>query len=104
MQTSSSVRKRLRPAQRDKILASYQRSGLSQREFASRRGIGLSTLQLWQRKAAGPKGFIQLPNVLAQSSASAVYRLHLGQGRLLEIGSGFRTEELAALLPLLRQL
>jgi len=104
MQTSSTVRKRLRPAQRDKILASYRRSGLSQREFSSQRGIGLSTLQLWLRKSAVPKGFIPLPNVLAQNPASAVCRLHLGQGRMLEIGSGFPTEELAALLPLLRGL
>jgi len=33
----------------------------------------------------------------------APYRLHLGGGQLLEIGAGFRTEELAALLAVLGQ-
>jgi len=106
MQTSSTVRKRLTPAQRDKILSTYRRSRLAQREFASQAGIGLSTLQLWLRKAAappaGPTAFVQVPNLLAQAPAAAAYRLHLAGGMILEIGSGFEAEQLSALLQLLR--
>jgi DNA-binding transcriptional regulator YiaG len=106
MQTSSTVRKRLTSAQRDKILSTYRRSRLAQREFASQAGIGLSTLQLWLRKAAalptGPTAFVQVPNLLAQTPAAAVYRLHLAGGMILEIDSGFQSEELSALLQLLR--
>jgi len=107
MQTSFTVRKHKTPAQRERILRAYQRSELPQRDFARKRGIGLSTLQLWLRKAAaGPsaesKGsFISIPNLLAQSASGAPYRLHLGGAMSLEIGSGFRSEELAALLALL---
>lgn len=105
MPTSSTVRKRLTPAQRNRILAAYQRSRLPQREFATQAGIGLSTLQLWLRKAvappAGATAFVQVPNLLAQAPAAAVYRLHLAGGVILEIGSGFQSEEVAALLQLL---
>jgi len=103
MQHSSTVRKRLTPAQREKILRDYRQSGLPQREFALRVGIGVSTLQLWLRKAGGSgasAGFVQVPNLLGAAPA-AMYRLHLGGGMSLEMGCGFRSEEVAALLALL---
>lgn len=105
MQTSSGHRKRLTPAQREQILSSYERSELSQRSFAAQAGIGLSTLRLWIRKnrkpAAGPTGFVELPNLLGQAPAVAVYRLHLKNGVIVEIGSGFEPQEVAMLLQLL---
>ena len=105
MQRPSTVRKRLTAAQREKILSAYRRSGLPQRDFALEAGIGVSTLQLWLRKAAtglnGPASFIQVPNLMESTGGPAMYRLHLGGGRGLDVGSGFRPEELAALLALL---
>ena len=86
MQTTAPVRQRLTPAQRDKILAAYRRSRLSQREFPSR------------RESVCP----QVPNLLSPVPAAAVYRLHLAGGVILEMGSGFQAQELAALLQLLR--
>jgi hypothetical protein len=105
MQKSSTVRKRLTPVQREKILSAYRRSGLPQRDFALQVGVSVSSLQLWLRKAAAgagaPASFIPVPNLVASASPRAMYRLHLGGGMSLEIGSGFRSEELAALLALL---
>ncbi len=104
MQKSSIVRKRLTPAQREKILNAYQRSELPQRDFALQAGISVSTLQLWLRKAAASESspaFIQVPNLLSSVAGPAMYRLHLGSGVMLDIGSGFGSEELAALLTLL---
>ena len=106
MQRSSTVHKRLTPGQREKILGDYHRSGLPQRDFALQAGISVSALQLWLRKAAAapgtpPGSFIAVPNLLAPAAPPAVYRLHLGGGLMLEIGPGFRSEELAALLALL---
>lgn len=102
------ARKHLTETQRQRILESYQRSQLTQREFASQAGISVSALQLWLRKATRPSpqasGFVQIPNLLSQTSGPAAYRLHLGGGIDLEISSGFRPEELAALLQLLRSL
>jgi hypothetical protein len=109
MPTSPTVRKRLTPAQRARILSTYRRSQLSQREFATQAGIGLSTLQLWLRKdvarsPAGAGAFVEVPNLLEQGPGAAGYRVHLAGGIDVEIGSGFRPEELSSLLQLLRAL
>jgi len=105
MQTSRSKRRRRTPAQREEIVNAYKQSALSQREFAARAGIGLSTLGLWLRKAcieptAGAR-FVEVPNPLsAAPPAGAMYRLHLGGGVMVEVRTGFRPEEVAALVQL----
>jgi hypothetical protein len=103
------VRKHFSQSQREAIISGYRRSQLTQREFASQAGISVSALQLWLKKAtprpSNPTtAFVQVPNLLSQSSGPPVYRLHLGGGIDLEISSGFRPEELASLLQLLRSL
>ena len=106
MQKVSTVRRWHTPVQREKILGDYRRSGLSQREFCAQAGIGVSTLQLWQRKRApspsSSSGFVEIPNLVPATRAKAVYRLHLRNGMVVEIGSGFQSEEVSALLQLLR--
>jgi transcriptional regulator with XRE-family HTH domain len=109
MPTTPTVRMRPSQAQREAILTAYRRSQLTQREFASQSGISVSALQLWLRKAAArpctqTTGFVQVPNLLAPAPAPSVYRLHLPGAIDLEVGSGFRPEELASLLQLLRSL
>ena len=101
---SSSVRKHRTPAQRKELLQDYQRSGMTQREYARRAGIALSTLQRWLKRADCPPGFIALPRVSAPVEPTAPYRLHLGKGTILEVSAGFRAQELAALLALVRPL
>jgi transposase-like protein len=105
MQNSLPVRKHSTPAQREKILQAYQRSQLTQKEFAREAGIGVSTLAAWRRKAA-VKGqdrpsFVAVPNLLPVAPASPAYRLQWPGGLSLEVRSGFSTGELAALLQLL---
>jgi hypothetical protein len=107
MAKTSTLRKHPTRAQRDKILKAYQASQLSQREFAARAGIGLSTLYSWLRKAAPQPAipapaFVEVPNLLAPTPAARLYRVHLAGGIEVEVGSGFVPEELAALLQLLR--
>ncbi len=109
MPITSRVRKGLTEAQRKRILNEYRGSQLCQREFATRAGIGLSTLQLWLRKAAASPpvsgaGFVEVPNPLAQAFSAAAYRLRLTGGIDLEVAPGFRPEELTSLLRVLRQL
>ena len=109
MPTTPTVRKRPTQAQRETILTAYRRSQLTQREFAGQAGISVSALQLWLRKAAArasteTSAFVEVPNLLAQAPGPAVYRLHLPGAIGLEIGSGFRADELASLLQLLRSL
>src|SRR5664279_2825809 len=102
METSLSVRKRFTSAQRDEMVRAYRSSGLPQRDFATQAGIGLSSLGAWLRKIPASSGglpqFIRLPHVLPSTAATPAYRLHLAGGVILEIGSGFRSQELASLL------
>ena len=46
---NGSVRRRLTPQQRQRLLARFHKGQLTQRDFATRHGIGLSTLSKWLR-------------------------------------------------------
>ena len=46
------IRKRLTPAQRERILAAYRQSSLTQPGFARQYHIGTSTLRTWLRQSA----------------------------------------------------
>jgi hypothetical protein len=109
MQTSSHVRKHLTPEQRRKVLADYEQSDLTQKQFAAQRGIALSTLYAWRKKARGePQGgssqFVEAPNLFSVPAGPHCYRLRVPGGLELEISHGFRSEEVAELLRLLQEL
>jgi transposase-like protein len=108
MQNSSYVRKHLTPAERKKILHSYQRSHLTQKEFSEQAGIGVSTLATWlrkarERKAEGPC-LVAVPNLLPPTPAAPAYRLQWPGGLSLEIRAGFSGPELSELLQVLQLL
>jgi len=108
MQRETRVCRHHTPAQKDRLLAQYRRSGLSQRQFAAKVGIGYSTLTLWLRKAApaskpSKSAFVAVPNLLSSTTAPA-YRLRFSGGLSVEVASGFRTEELASLLQVVQRL
>ena len=109
MKRASAGRRQSSIEQRLQILQDYRQSGLTQREFAKRHGIGLSTLQLWRRKypqspTPGKATFIGAPNLLGLKSDSGPYRLELSGDLALEVRSGFQPEELKAILQLIRGL
>lgn len=110
MQTPSRVRQRPSAAERQQILSAYQRSKLTQREFARQAGIGFSTLRKWlsraglRVRACSGSRFVQLPNPLAQPASLTRYRLHPRPGVMLEVGAGFVSGEVAVLLRLLAAL
>ena len=104
MQRPTHVRRHHRtPAQRNKILAAYQCSPLTQKEFAAQAGIGCSTLAAWRRQAAiakpaGPPPFVPVPNLFPAAVPRPAYRIEFPQGVIVEVASGFQSEELGALL------
>src|SRR5208282_6019701 len=106
MQNSRAVRKHRTAAQREDILRDYRRSQLTQKGFATRAGLSVSTLQAWLRKAPGRpawtgSAFVAVPNLLSASPVPPAYRLQWPGGLSLEGRAGFVSEELAALLQLL---
>jgi transposase-like protein len=91
------------------MLQNYRQSGLTQREFAKRHGISLSTLQLWRRKypqspAPGKAAFIEAPQLQGLKSGSSPYRLEFSGSLALEVRSGFQPEELKTILQLIHSL
>ena len=108
MQRRTRVRRHQSPAQKDRLLAQYRRSGLTQRQFAAKAGIGYSTLTLWLRKAAPARKpakstFVAVPNLLSTTTAPA-YRLRFSGGLSVEVAPGFRSEELSSLLEVVQRL
>jgi transposase-like protein len=49
MDSSKTGRRRRTPKQRQRLVARFHRSRLTQRDFATRHGVGLSTLSKWLR-------------------------------------------------------
>ena len=96
-------------ARRAEILQRYRETHLTQKEFARQMGIGVSTLQLWLRKAPrarSPKAasWVEVPNLLSAAAVGATYRVQSPQGWVVEVRSGFLAQELGQLLNQLREL
>jgi transposase-like protein len=109
MKRSTRVRRRWSVAQKDKILAAYRRSQLTQRDFAAQAQVGLSTLTSWLRtedriEDCGPSELVAVPNLFSATAKVPAYRLQLPRGVIVEVAPGFQTEELGALLRLAQAL
>ena len=110
MQRSTGVRRRYPSAQRDRILAGYQKSGLTQKEFARQAGLGHSTLTRWLRrptttaKTAASAGFVPVPNLFTAGPAAPAYRLQFPRGVIVEVATGFPSGDLTTLLEVVQRL
>lgn len=109
MQRLTRVQRHHTAAQRQEILTAYQRSQLTQKEFAAQAGIGCSTLTSWLRKAApakpsGAAAFVPVPNLFSAAAVAPAYRLQFPRGLVVEVASGFPSAELGALLQLVQAL
>ncbi len=108
-------RKRKRKSEEEKrrILDGYDRSRQTQRDYAGRVGVGLSTLGFWRRQQTRGRRTrlveVDLPAVAGQGAPTkvvggAAYRILLPTGMKLEIGRGFDVGELKGLLGVLKEL
>jgi transposase-like protein len=109
MRTKKSVRRHKTAAQKAAILARYELSGLSARDFAAQRDISPSTLKRWAQRskakaAASRTRLVEVPNLFAAGSGVAPYRVRLPRGLVLEVASGFKASELQSLVQLLQNL
>jgi hypothetical protein len=87
MHRSPTGRRCFSSTEREKLLAAYRQSELTQREFASRNGISLSCLVLWLRKSnrtqsdSPPAAFIQLPGGFPNPEIGRVaYKIRFSSG------------------------
>ena len=97
---SKSGRRRWSDKQRQRLLARFHESQLTQRDFAGKHGVGLSTLSKWLRvesEAPSPPMKFQevtLPNVSQRYALEVVSP----QGWTVRLQNGSDVQELPALL------
>lgn len=90
------------------LLQDYRKSGQTQREYCSRRGLSVSCLQSYLRRAASIEPGVRLREVEVlgepqrwEPSASAL-AVRLPGGYEVLVGRGFESGELARLLSVLQ--
>ena len=65
------ARHRFSPQQRQRLLARFQQSKLTQKEFAARHGVGLSTLSKWlQDEHCGDRPAMRFEEVVVPNAAT----------------------------------
>ena len=105
----------VRARQMRRVLAGWQRSGLTLREFGEKRGIPPSTLSWWQRvfRRAGdedgngvaaehPVVFAEVPLPTNVARTSAVLEIVLHSGHLVRVPAGADTDTLQRVLQALQ--
>lgn len=111
MNYQSTPRRHRTASEREHLLNEYQRSDLTQKEFARRNGISLSCLVAWLRKSKGRcakdpgASFLPLPvDLSALNRPRPAYKIGFANGHSLELLPGFRVDELKQLCQLLYSL
>ncbi len=111
MRSGEERRRRHTAEERADLLAGYQRSGLTQREFAARNGLSLSCLGTWLRRSrVGSRDplrstLLRVPlDLTVGGRPSPAYRIGFPGGHSLEVSVGFQVDELRELCQLLRGL
>jgi hypothetical protein len=92
------------PAEISSIVAQFQASGLSRRDFARRHGLNEGSLARWLRAAPAPATSVtKFVRVVAPTSAapSAWFELALPDGRRLRIPAGCDPAALRCVLEVL---
>jgi len=100
--------RQLKLQQIHQLIAQYRQSGLTQREFAARHGIGHSTFTSWLRKfrrgklaePASQPWLEVTPPVSPSPGPPIEYVLEYSGGRAIRLGPGFDPEEVAQLIEL----
>ena len=100
-----------------RVLARWQRSGLTLREFGQQRGIPLSTLTWWRQVfrradepvkvapksvASGAVVFTEVPRPATVPATPAVLEIVLRSGHVLRVPAGAETETLQRVLQVLQ--
>ena len=105
----------VRARQMRRVLAGWQRSGLTLREFGQKRGIPLSTLNWWRRafrrageeagngaSVAKPVVFTEVPLPTNVARTSAVLEIVLPSGHLVRVPAGADSDTLQRVLQALQ--
>ncbi len=110
----SAAPRRRTPAEAGQLVAEFEASGLSRREFSQSRGLNISTLDAYRkrrRQARSEKGGtprwvaveVQGPKGLRRDAAGSGLALRLARGRRIEVERGLDAATLDRLLSVLER-
>ncbi|MEW6746441.1 MAG: hypothetical protein AB1486_27185 [Planctomycetota bacterium] len=92
------------PGEVAQIVEDYRASGLSQSQFAAKRGVAPATLSWWLRRRGERSGSRLVPvRLLGGPPHSSWFEIVVGNGRVVRVGSGFDPDTLSALLRVVEQ-
>ena len=96
-------RRRPRPrAEWEALVREWRAGGLTQREFARRRGIAPTTVSWWSCRVGGREGAALVP-VDVIGGGGADFRVDLPGGRTVHVPAGFDGDALRRLLAVLER-
>ena len=110
---SKKPRRRHSEEDREKILAEFARSELSQAEYAQSRGISVSTFQNWQRKSRRRKSDVRADDLIPvrlvsnhpheKPAGDGLIEIELPTGSIIRLARGFDPDEIRTLVKILRE-
>lgn len=99
-------RKRSGEAAIERIVAEYERSGLTRRGFSEQTGIAIGTLDSWRRQVRDRARIVPVriePDAAAGGRPGGGFELNLPNGVRIESGWDYPEQAMACLLRLLGQ-
>lgn len=91
------------PAQRTELIESFRRSGMTQRKFASSRGVPVSRLQSWLYKRAPTRAaFVEIARHDEPGTRDGAVTLELADGVVCRFAALPPVEYVARLVEVLR--
>src|SRR5579872_3143713 len=86
-----------RASQMRRVIEEYRASGLTRREFAEQRGIGVATLDYW-RQRIGSKPRLLKVEVTRSETPAQKFTVRLANGRAIESSFPLAEQDLALLI------
>jgi transposase-like protein len=82
--------------QRQRVVADFEQSGLSRRDYCSQHQLSVNTLDNWRRKAKATTKFVRVE--VSRTRQHSRLTLVLTNGRRIETEAGFDEHELTRLI------
>lgn len=83
--------------QRQRVVADFEKSGLSRRDYCARQRLSVNTLDNWRRKGKAATKFVRV-DVTQPRQHHGRLTLVLTNGRRIETDAGFDEQELTRLI------
>jgi hypothetical protein len=80
-----------------RVVEEFRTSGLTRREFCTKRGLALTTFDYWRRELGAKPRLVKV-EVAGREPVAQSFTLRLANGRAIESSFAFAEEELARVI------